>query len=143
MARGKKPRLNHSPKMENSPPRGLPKEVNKCWVRLRERVSKASGVGVSAADLELLTMGAYQLARVEAMRNESLKTPFTQADDRGIERMHPLWGELRNAESQLRATFTTLMLTPRSRKTKAAHQEAVGAAPDDRSSNDPILKLLG
>lgn len=143
MARGKKPAVNHSPKMESSPPPGLPREVSKCWLRLRERVSQASGVGVGAADMELLTMGAYQIARVEAMRKESAKTPFTQADDRGVERMHPLWGELRNAESQLRATFTTLMLTPRSRKTKAGNQEAMGHAPDDAAAQDPILKLLG
>jgi hypothetical protein len=142
MARGRKPTVNHSPKMESSPPTGLPQAVNKCWLRLRERVSQASGVGVGAADMELLIMGAYQLARVEAMREESAKTPFTQADDRGIERMHPLWGELRNAESQLRATFTTLMLTPRSRKSKAGNQDPTGHAPDD-SNQDPILKLLG
>ena len=143
MARGKKPAINHSPKMESNPPPGLPRDVSKCWARLRERVSQASGSGIGAADMELLIMGAYQLARVEAMRKESAKTPFTQADDRGVERMHPLWGELRNAESQLRATFTTLMLTPRSRKTKAANQDPVGSAPDDSAPVDPILKLLG
>lgn len=143
MARGKKPKINNLPKMESSMPDGLPKDVGKCWARLRERVSQASGSGIGAADMELLIMGAYQLARVEAMRKESAKTPFTQADDRGIERMHPLWGELRNAESQLRATFTTLMLTPRSRKTKAANQDPTGSAPDDAIAQDPILKLLG
>jgi len=55
--------------------------------------------------------------------------------------MHPLWGELRNAESQLRSTFTVLMLTPRSRKGRRDNIDAVGRREDD--IDDLALRILG
>jgi len=63
------------------------------------------------------------------------------ADERGVQRMHPLWGELRNAESQLRSTFTVLMLTPRSRKGRRDNIDAVGRREDD--IDDLALRILG
>jgi hypothetical protein len=55
--------------------------------------------------------------------------------------MHPLWGELRNAESQLRSTFTVLMLTPRSRKTRRDNIDPAGPNEDD--IDDIALRILG
>lgn len=86
-------------------------------------------------------MAAYQLAKVERMRKQSEKTPLTQKDERGVDRIHPLWAELRNSESQLRATFTVLMLTPRSRK---SHKSSTVIGPVEGShASDPGLRLLG
>lgn len=141
MGRGRKPIKNSIPKMSQDPPRSLPADVRKCWIRLRERINQTSGTGVAAADFEVLTMAAYQLARVEAMRLAASKEPFTLADERGVQRMHPLWGELRNAESQLRSTFTVLMLTPRSRKARRDEPDPVG--PDESEINDLAFRLLG
>ena len=97
--------------------------------------------GKAVADAEVLIMAAHQLARVEAMRLAAAKEPFVMADERGVQRMHPLWGELRNAESQLRSTFTVLMLTPRSRKGRRDNIDAVGRREDD--IDDLALRILG
>ncbi len=140
MARGKKNILNYAEKIGLSPPPGLPPEVEDCWKRLRSRLDKA-GTTVAAADLEMLTMAACQLARVEAMRKQGATTPITQKDERGVTRLHPLWPELRAAESQLRASFTSLMLTPRSRKGRRQDEAPRGKA-EGTGGEDPILKLL-
>ena len=75
------------------------------------------------------------------MRLAAASEPFTTPDERGVQRMHPLWGELRNAESQLRSTFTVLMLTPRSRKTRRDNIDPAGPNEDD--SDDIALRILG
>ena len=139
MARGKKTILNYAEKIGLTPPKGLPPEVEDAWSRLRSRLDKA-GTTVAAADLEMLTMAACQLARVEAMRRLGATTPITQKDERGVTRLHPLWPELRAAETQLRASFTSLMLTPRSRKGRRGDETPRG--PVEGEARDPILRLL-
>jgi phage terminase small subunit len=141
MPRGRKPTKNETIAMSQTPPRGLPVEVRKCWIRLCNRIHQSSGTGIAAADAEVLIMAAHQLARVEAMRLAAASEPFTTPDERGVQRMHPLWGELRNAESQLRSTFTVLMLTPRSRKTQSSNIDPAGPNEDD--INDIALRILG
>jgi hypothetical protein len=122
-------------------PDGLTPAVKKCWLRLKQRIDQNTANAVAAADAEALIMAAHQLARDERMRKEAEKTPLTQQDERGIDRIHPLWAELRNSESQLRATLTVLMLTPRSRK---SHKSSKPVGPVEGSSGgDPGLRLLG
>jgi len=143
MARGRKVQTNTSAKVAEDAPPGLTKEQAAAYRRIRAQVAQTNGTGISAADESIFTMAACQLARVEALRKESLKVPWMLSGvASGQERIHPIHTELRAAETQLKATLTTLCLTPRARKGWRSQPDATGA-PADKVQEDPILKLLG
>jgi hypothetical protein len=140
MPKGGKIKPNYGAKLSENIPKGLSPSEKTWWKKIKSQINQTRGTGIGAADETIMVLAAQQGVRVDRFRKESAKSPLLIKDTHGNHKLHPVHAELRQAEGALRATLTTLCLTPRSRKGWKSQPDPVASSD---FAEDEGLRLLG